>query len=152
MRLDAKLAKPAVLGGFDGCASLLGVSVFLLIKHPTLLFPTAVCGALGATLSMASGELLSDTGTFRECLAPAGVMGAATFAGGLAPAVPFAFGTGPLAVAMLGLICLIIGVIVACMRSGVSRPLALVETLGLLVIVAAAVLAVSLAFPSGSGG
>ena len=148
--MTGKLAKPAILGGFDGSASLLGVSLFLLLRHPSLLFPTALCGALGAALSMACGEFLSDDNG--SGLGASAVMGLATLAGGLLPAVPFAFGTGPLAVAMLGLICLAIGTGVAFMRPARSRPLALAETLGLLALVAAVVLACSLAFPSGSGG
>ncbi len=144
----AGLAAPAIFGSFDGTASLLGVTVFLLIRHPALAFPAALAGALGSALSMAAGEWLSDSGSG---LAASAVMGTATFTGALLPAVPFAFGTGPVAVAMLAVICLAISSAVAFMRPGRSRPLALAETIGLLILVAAAVLACSLAFPAGSG-
>ncbi len=140
------LLKPAVLGGFDGTASLLGVVLYLLVTHPALIFPTAAAGAISSAISMGGGEYLSDSAAG---LPSAAVMAGATFAGALLPAVPFALGTGPAEVAASGVIIACIGVTVARVRSGVSRRRALAETFGLLLAVAAVVVACSLAFPGG---
>ena len=67
------LLKPAVLGGFDGTASLLGVVIYLLATHPSLIFPAAASGAVSSAISMAGGAFLSDSG---NGLAASGVMGA----------------------------------------------------------------------------
>jgi VIT1/CCC1 family predicted Fe2+/Mn2+ transporter len=146
MRRD--LARPAIVGAFDGCASLLGVTIFLLVSHPSLIFPTALSGAISAALSMAAGWWLSDDN--RDGLAGSAVMGIATLIGALLPALPFAFGTGPAAVAECAVICLCIGITVAMLRAARSLPLALTETFGLLLVIAAVTAACALVW--GSGG
>jgi VIT1/CCC1 family predicted Fe2+/Mn2+ transporter len=142
------LARPAIVGAFDGTASLLGVTVFLLISHPSLIFPTALSGAISAALSMAAGWWLSDGN--RDGLAGSSVMGVATLAGALLPALPFAFSTRPVAVAECAIICVCIGIAVAMLRAKRSLPLALTETFGLLLVIAGVTAACALAW--GSGG
>jgi VIT1/CCC1 family predicted Fe2+/Mn2+ transporter len=141
------LLKPAILGGFDGTASLLGVIIFLLLSHPALIFPAAASGAISSAISMGGGEFLSDSG---NGLAASGVMAAATFTGAILPAVPFAFGTGPLAVTGCSLVIIAIGAAVSAMRPNRGRPLALAETFGLLALVAAVVVTCGLFLPGGA--
>ena len=141
------LLKPAILGGFDGTASLLGVIIFLLLSHPALIFPAAASGAISSAISMGGGEFLSDSG---NGLAASGVMAAATFTGAILPAVPFAFGTGPLAVTGCSLVIIAIGAAVSAMRPNRGWPLALAETFGLLALVAAVVVTCGLFLPGGA--
>lgn len=129
-----RLARPAVFGGFDGCASLIGVVIYLAVTHPLLIFPAAVSGALSSAVSMGGGEFLSDSDSG---LAASAVMAAATFTGALAPAVPFAFGHGPLAIAGCAALCAVIVVIVAALRPNRGLSLALAETAGLLAVTVA---------------
>jgi len=143
-----ELARPAVLGSFDGTASLLGVIIFLLATHPSLIFPTALSGAISSALSMASGEWLSDDSG--HGFAASAVMGLATLAGAILPALPFAFSTGPAAVAECAVICMCIGITVAMLRAGRSLPLALTETFGLLPVIAGVTAGCAIAW--GSGG
>jgi hypothetical protein len=141
------LTQPAIFGAFDGAASLLGVVIYLAITHPVLIFPAAVSGAISSAISMGGGEWLSDS---VHGLAASAVMAAATFTGALAPALPFAFISGPPAVISAAGICLLIAVIVAAMRAGRPLPRALAETLGILAAVVAVVLACGLILPGGT--
>jgi hypothetical protein len=141
-----KLAPPAIFGGFDGCASLLGVIVYLVATHPSLIFPAAVSGAIGSAISMGGGEWLSDS---ENGLGASGVMAAATFTGALLPAIPFAFGSGTPAIAQSVVICCLIGFTVACLRPGRALWRALAETFGILTAVLGAVLALGLILPGG---
>jgi VIT1/CCC1 family predicted Fe2+/Mn2+ transporter len=136
-----------VFGGFDGTASLLGVVVYLLLTHPALIFPTALSGAASSAVSMAGGEWLSDSDNgFGASI----VMGLATLAGAALPAIPFAFGHGPAAVAESVLICLLIGVTVSVMRRKRGFGLALAETFGILGVAVGVVLICSLFLPGGA--
>jgi hypothetical protein len=144
--LDPKVLKAAIFGGFDGTASLLGVVIYLLLTHPALIFPTAASGALSSAISMGGGEFLSDS---ENGLAASAVMAAATFAGAVLPAVPFAFGTGPAEIAVSSLIIIGIGVVVSLMRENRGRGLSLAETFGLLALVAGVVVACGLLLPGG---
>ena len=140
------LARPAVFGGFDGTSSLLGVVIYLLFTHPALIFPAAVSGAASSAVSMGGGEWLSDSDNgFAASL----VMGIATFAGAVLPAVPFAFGSGPAAVISSAAACLGIGVIVARLRPARRMGLALAETFGILAAVIAVTVACGLWLPGG---
>jgi len=145
--LRSPLSRPAIFGGFDGTATLLGVVIYLLLTHPGLIFPTAVSGAISSAVSMGGGEFLSESDTG---LAASGVMAAATFTGAVLPAVPFAFTTGVPAITACALICAGIGLVVAWMRHTPSRVVAVTQTLGLLAAVAAAVVACSLLLPGGN--
>jgi hypothetical protein len=139
-----QLARPAVFGGFDGCASLLGVIVYLVASHPSLIFPAALSGAIGSAISMGGGEWLSDS---ENGFAASCVMAGATFAGALLPAIPFALWRGPLAITESAVICAAIGFIVACLRPNRGLGMALAETFGILLAVFGAVLALGLFLP-----
>lgn len=142
------LARPAVFGGFDGTASLLGVVIYLLFSHPSLIFPAATSGAASSAVSMAGGEWLSDSD---NGFAASAVMGIATFAGALLPAVPFAFGAGPAAAAASAAVCLGICLVVARLRENRGFGLALAETFGILAAVIAVTVLCGLFLPGGGG-
>jgi VIT1/CCC1 family predicted Fe2+/Mn2+ transporter len=142
------LFRPAIFGLGDGCMSIVGVVLYLL-GDQRLIFPAALSGAISAALSMAGNEYLSDSD---NGLWPSAVMGLATAAGGIAPAIPFLFTRGALALAWMGVVCLLIGIVVgvmraqACARHGFWTELG--GTLGIFALIFAAVLAVSLALPA----
>jgi hypothetical protein len=141
------LVSPAIFGAFDGCASLIGVVIYLLASHPALVFPAAVSGALTAAVSMGGGEFLSDSD---NGLTASAVMAAATFTGALAPAIPFAFSHGPAAVAECAVICAAIVITVAALRTGRSLGLAIVETAGLLFAAVTVAFACARLLPGGT--
>lgn len=141
------LARPAIFGSFDGAASLLGVVIFLAMSHPALILPTAVSGAVSSAVSMGGGEWLSDSDNGPAASA---VMAAATFAGAILPALPFAFTTGTAAVADCAVICLCIALTVSALRPNRSLPLALAETAGIFTAVAAVVVACGFILPGGA--
>lgn len=146
--MKTPLFRPAIFGLGDGCMSIVGVVLYLL-GDQHLIFPAALSGAISAALSMAGNEYLSDSD---NGLWPSAVMGAATAAGGLAPAVPFLFATGAAALAWMGAVCLLIGIVVgilrarACTRHTFWQELG--GTLAIFALIFGAVLAASLALPS----
>jgi VIT1/CCC1 family predicted Fe2+/Mn2+ transporter len=142
-----RLTRPAVFGAFDGCASLIGVVVYLAATHPSLIFPAAVSGALTSAVSMGGGEFLSDSDLG---LAASLVMALATFTGALAPAIPFAFGHGALAIAGCVVICAAVILVVARLRPNRGRGLALAETAGLFAAAVIVALACARLLPGGS--
>ena len=146
--MNGRLARPAVFGSFDGTSSLLGVIVFLLLTHPKLIFPAALSGAVSSAISMAAGEWLSDSD---NGFGASTVMGAATFTGALLPAVPYAFGTGPLAITGSAVIIVGIGVLVAFLRPNRGRALAVAETFGILGVIFLVVVACGLLLPGSAG-
>ncbi len=139
----ASLARPAVMGLADGMMSLLGVVLYL-TGHQHLIFPAALSGGISSALSMAGSEWLSDSD---NGLCASAVMGAATGLGAIAPAVPYAFTIGRVAVAESIVICVLIGVIVSALRPMRSLPMALAETFGVLAVIFAVVLACGLILP-----
>ena len=140
------LARPAVFGLSDGLMSMLGVVLYLM-GHQSLIFPAALCGGISSALSMAGGEWLSDS---KNGLGASLAMGGATGLGAILPAVPYALGAGPLAVAESVVICCLIGVVVASMRPHRGFGMAVVETFGVLLAIFAVVLVVGLALPGGA--
>jgi VIT1/CCC1 family predicted Fe2+/Mn2+ transporter len=142
-----RLTRPAVFGAFDGCASLIGVVVYLAATHPALIFPAAVSGALTSAVSMGGGEFLSDSDLG---LAASLVMALATFTGALAPAIPFAFGHGTAAIAGCVAICAAVILVVARLRPNRGRGLALAETAGLFAAAVIVALACARLLPGGS--
>jgi hypothetical protein len=151
--VTGKYGRQAVMGLADGMMSPLGVILFLL-GHQSLIFPTAVCGALSAMFSMSGSEWLSEGGTDAHGSA---VMAVATGTGGILPALPFALTTGPLAICESVLICILIGFIVACLvpSDPPERPkslaVRLAQTYAVLGAIFAAVLAVAVIFPGSAG-
>jgi hypothetical protein len=83
----------AVFGGFDGTTSSIGVLAGLLVAHATsgTILTTAVGLAVASMVGMAFGDWLG--GATRT---QAAVMGLATLAGSLLPAIPLAVNRGPL--------------------------------------------------------
>jgi VIT1/CCC1 family predicted Fe2+/Mn2+ transporter len=96
--------------------SLLGVILYLL-HDQRLIFPAALMGGISAAVSMAGGEYMSDS---ENGIGPSAVMGLATGAGSILPAVPFAFTRGPAALGAMIAVSLLIGVTVGVMRSQAS--------------------------------
>jgi VIT1/CCC1 family predicted Fe2+/Mn2+ transporter len=142
----SKLGRPAVFGLADGMMSLLGVVLYLM-GHQSLIFPAALSGGISSALSMAGGEWLSDS---ENGLGTSCVMGAATGLGAILPALPYAFMTGPAAVAESVVICVCIGVCVAALRPATHLRRALLETFGILLAIFAAVLVCGLFLPGGT--
>ena len=96
---------------------------------------------------MTAGQWLSDGESgFRAAL----MNGGAAFAACILPALPYAFGTGPAAVAESVVICCLIGVIVAALRPMRGFGMALAETFGILLAIFAVVLACGLFLPGGT--
>ena len=141
--VKASLARPAVFGLADGLMSMLGVVLYL-SGHQNLVFPAALSGGISAALSMGGSEWLSDSdsGLGASC-----VMGLATGVGAILPALPYAFTTGPLAVASSVAICVLIGAVVALMRPNRGRALAFAETFGILGAIFLVVLTCGLFLP-----
>ncbi len=138
-----RLARPAIFGLADGLMSMLGVVLFLL-GHQDLIFPAALSGGISSALSMAGGEWLSDS---ENGLGASCVMGGATGLGAILPALPYALGTGPAAVAESVVICCLIGFVVSLMRPRRGLGMALVETFGILLAIFGVVLACGLFLP-----
>jgi VIT1/CCC1 family predicted Fe2+/Mn2+ transporter len=135
-----------VFGLADGMMSLLGVVLYLL-GHQSLIFPAALSGGISSALSMAGGEWLSDSG---NGLGASCVMGAATGAGAVLPALPYAFGSGRAALAGSLVTCVLIGVAVAVIRPHRRLWLALAQTFGILAAILATVLLCGLLLPGGA--
>lgn len=148
MKLNARLARPAIFGGYDGASSLLGVVVFLLLTHPALIFPAALSGAISSAISMGGGEWLSDSDSG---FGASSVMAGATFTGALLPGIPFAFGHGMLSIAFSAVLVVMVAVVVAFLRTARSRTLALAETLGLTVLIFAVTLLCGWLLPGSAG-
>ena len=143
-----ELFRPAIFGLGDGCMSIVGVVLYLL-GDQHIIFAAALAGSISAALSMAGNEYLSDSD---NGLFPSMVMGAATAAGGLLPALPFLFTHGALALALMGVTCLVIGVVVGVMRAQSCEKhtfwAELGGTLAIFAVIFGAVLAVSVGLPS----
>jgi hypothetical protein len=78
-------------------------------------------------------------------------MAVSTFVGAVLPAVPFAFETGPAAIAESGVLCCGIGVSVSALRANRGLGLALLETFGILLAVIAVTVLCGLFLPGGAG-
>lgn len=127
---------------------MLGVLLYLL-HHQNLIFPAALMGGISAAVSMAGGEWLSDSD---NGLGASAVMGLATGAGAILPAIPFALARGPLALTATVCICLLIGIVVGVMRGQAgarhSKVFEMAVTLGLLAVIFGVVLVCSVLVPN----
>ena len=136
------LKSEAIFGAADGLTSALGVVAAGLVTHaaPIATVTAASALAVAAAVSMGGSEWLADTesaGRGRRAF----VMGAATLAGSVAPAIGFLFGSVPGLV--LGLVLtVLVGVIVAVVRPG-SMMRSLVQTFAVLIGASIAAVAVS---------
>lgn len=142
----ATLLRPAVFGTFDGLTAVLGV-LLSLHGHPGWVLPSALGLAVAEGVGMAAGEWLSDS---QAGLAAPGVIGAATAAGSLLPAIPFALLPGGWAVAGSALVLVVLGTGIAAVRARERGwPRALAETFGVLT---AALVAVAVCMAVTPGG
>jgi VIT1/CCC1 family predicted Fe2+/Mn2+ transporter len=124
------LLTDAIFGGCDGLGIVLGMIAGLIVSHqsPHAVWIAALSGGVAEFFSMANGRRLSDSSSGWT---PPLVIGAASLAGCIIPAVPYALGSGwPALAASLLLACAVAGVI------SWARPekgaLAVVETFALL--------------------
>ena len=142
------LARPAVFGIGDGCMSIVGVVLYLL-GDSHVIFAAALAGSISASLSMAGNDYLSDSD---DGFLPSVVMGLATFAGGVLPALPFLFTSGAGALTLMGGICFLLGVLVGVIRARAATThsfrVVFLGTLAIFAVIFAAVLIVSLALPA----
>jgi VIT1/CCC1 family predicted Fe2+/Mn2+ transporter len=130
--------RQAIFGSFDGLTSALGVITGLVIAgtHTGSRILAAALGlAVAATVGMGAGEYLSDESrSVRRAL----VMGAATLAGSMLPAVPFALGYGTAQLTASGMLT-----VAAALAIGHYRGYRL--TLAILIVVAALTIALTVA-------
>jgi VIT1/CCC1 family predicted Fe2+/Mn2+ transporter len=139
-------AAATIFGLSDGCMSMLGVLLYLLHDQGAI-FPAALMGGISAAVSMAGGEWMSDSD---NGLGAASIMGLATGAGAILPAVPFAFARGAAAISGTVAVCIVIGVTVGIMRSrgsSHSRGFELAVTFAMLAGIFGIVLACALVVP-----
>jgi VIT1/CCC1 family predicted Fe2+/Mn2+ transporter len=125
----------AIFGTFDGMTSLLGVIAGALVAGSEhLLVVTAGGLAVAATVSMAGGQFLSDTGQ-AGARRRAAIMGLATFIGSFVPVVPYLFlGRTPATVCSLVVITLLaLGIAQARVaKQGVAK--AYLQTFAILIV------------------
>lgn len=140
------LLAASIFGLCDGMLSILGV-VFSLRAHPELVPWSAAVGGIGAGLSMALGQYLSDDNDdgVPACL----MLGGATTVGTVLPALPYLGLRGASAMWATGAICLVLACVVATLRAGGDRRRGFLA-LGLLGGVFGVTLACALAAPGGA--
>lgn len=146
-RTEARpLSRPAIFGMADGITSYLGVLLGL-AGHPGLIMAAAIGVGAASMVGMASGEWLSES---RNGFGPSLVIGAATGAGVVLPALPYGLGfPGWYARGWSAALILAITAVIAWQRRGDrSLPLAFAESYGVLVA-AAVVVAVCVHFTPG---
>jgi VIT1/CCC1 family predicted Fe2+/Mn2+ transporter len=129
------ISRPVIFGLCDGAMSIMGVVLYA-ARHTSLVFPIAVSGGFSAAVSMAGSEWLSKS---HNGLREAAAMGAATLAGSVLPAVPYAFLHGWHALAVSVLAVTAVAVAVSLLRRERDHPY--LETFAVL----AAVLAIAAA-------
>jgi hypothetical protein len=117
----------AVFGGFDGATSLVGFLAGALVvrasAHTVLVEAAAL--AVASAVSMAAGDYLAGKPTRL-----AAVMGFATLAGSLAPALPVVLIHGWVGVALGVLLVLLLGLGIAELRARGTRPSTATSTTG----------------------
>lgn len=139
--------QPAVFGTFDGVTSLLGVLLGL-AGHPGIILTAAVGVGTAEAVGMAAGQWQSDSD---DGLGAAAVIGAATGAGCIVPALPYAVLHGSAAVAgSAGLILAATAAIGAARADAGHRARTIAQSYAILAAVAAVVFAVHLLTPAGS--
>jgi hypothetical protein len=125
--------------------SIVGVIILLASQAPHLVFPAAAMGAVSAAYSMASGDAMGQTQTHWAAVP---VMAASTFAGTVAPALPFLWTSGWMALAQSGAIALLIALLVGYARSW--RKHRYIETVAIIGFGVALTVACNLLVPGGS--
>lgn len=143
-----RFARPAVFGATDGITVVVGV-LLSLAHRPQLILAAALGVAVAEAVGMALGEWLSDSDSG---LGSSVVIGGATAAASIAPAIPYALAGPAVAVpASVGVFAALGGVIawVRARQRGWGR--ALLETYGVLVAAVVAVWLCELLAPGGGG-
>lgn len=114
-----------VFGGFDGATSSIGVVSGLLVVHATAvtILTTAVGLAVASMVGMGFGDWLGGATRVQ-----AAVMGAATFAGSLLPALPLAANRGPLGFTAAAILIAGLAVAISEARAGDGRLRAYLTT------------------------
>lgn len=119
----------------------MGLILYLAIQHgANTAFAGAFTGALGAALSMGTGEYLGDGSSQ---LRPALAMGLSTLVCSLTPALPLLISTGTLAILSSLLIALILCGLVAHLRPESALP-SIIKTYGGFIICVGGALGISL--------
>lgn len=132
----------AIFGGGDGLSSAIGLIAALAISGAATLLTAAIALAVGAAVSMGLNEWLADP---QSRVHRAAVMGAATLAGSIAPAVPYVALGGLGAAVACAAVTVGCGSVIAELRPGARAP-SYCKTFGVLVVACgAAVLASRLA-------
>jgi VIT1/CCC1 family predicted Fe2+/Mn2+ transporter len=131
-----------VFGLFDGTTSALGVIVATAATgNAKAVIVASVALAVGAAVSMAAGQWLSDT---KRSLRRALVMGLATLLGSILPAVPFFAVSGFLAWVCCGVVTVALASLIAEVRPGAPLP-SYAITFTVLTVAAGLAIAASLA-------
>lgn len=104
---------PAVFGAFDGLTSAIGVMPAL-VGHPSVALPAAIGVGTAEAVGMAAGQWQSDS---QHGVGAAAVIGVATGAGTILPALPFAFARGGVALAVSVVLMLTVVAVIARLRA-----------------------------------
>jgi hypothetical protein len=104
-----------MFGGFDGLTSAVGVILGAIVVGTSTrtLFAVGLGLAVAAAVSMGGGEWLADPDSD---LRGAAIMVAATFAGSIAPVIPYLFTSGDLAAGIALGVAVVVGAGVAAAR------------------------------------
>ena len=134
-------AKASIMGAFDGLTCFLGVVLGLVLHkaNPALILPAAIGVGAAETVGMAASEWLSES---RTGLGASAVMGVATGAGAVIPALPYAIMPGWYARGWSAGLVLVITAAIAWRRAKTgqrSLALAAAESYGILLAAAVAV-------------
>jgi VIT1/CCC1 family predicted Fe2+/Mn2+ transporter len=132
----ADLKRVAVFGSVDGLGLYLGIVAGLIVAHqqPSAVWVAAVSGGTAELISMANAQRLSDR---KSGVTAALVVGAASFAGCVTPAVPYAAWHGPWALTASLLLAVVVAGVISWLRPE-KGVLAVVETYALLAVTAVA--------------
>lgn len=145
VRARRALFAASVFGICDGMTSILGV-VVAARSHPEFVPWFATVGGIGAGLSMAVGQYVSED---NDDSVPADLtLGAATFVGSVLPSLPYLLLHGAPALALTAAICLALAILVGVLRAGGSLGRG-VLVVGLLALVLAVTLGCALLAPTG---
>lgn len=140
------LIAASIFGLCDGMLSILGV-VFTLRSHPGLVPWSATIGGIGAGLSMAVGQYLSEDND--SSIGADLTLGLATTVGTVLPALPYLALHGAAAILATGAICLALACVVSGLRAG-GKPRRGARALALLAGVFGVTLVCALAAPAGA--
>lgn len=126
------IRRVAVFGAADGLGIALGLIAGMTVSHQSAhaIWIAALSGGIAELFSMANGQRISDShsGWF-----PPLAIGLASLAACTAPAVPYSFSSGPLALTAALLLCALAAAAISWARPEHGRAV-VIETFGLLII------------------